>query len=151
MIDAGLARRLKDAGLEWRPARHDNFMIPGGELASEVFSLNDQTILIENIKNRTTVTFHGSAEWALDDVLLADVVWLPTETQLRDAIQMRLSGSTAAIELLWNADGYRCTIVHHDSEYEFIADSGPNAYGRALLFLLQREEQTRGGRWVNTA
>src|SRR5687767_7955250 len=123
MIDPGLAMRLRDAGLEWQPTRHDNFMVPGGELANDIFSLNDQTILLENVKGRATVTFHGSAEWALDDVLLADVVWLPTESQLRLTIQSRLVGGDATLALAWNVDGYRCTIVQQGEPREFVADS----------------------------
>ncbi len=151
MIDPGLALQLREAGLEWLPANRDNFMIPGGELAAEVFSLNDQTILVQNLKGETTVTFHGSAEWALDDVLLADVVWLPTETQLREAVQQRLVGDDPSLTLQWGAGGYRCILNHYDQQHEFTAAAAEDAYGAALLFLLRREQQARGRRWVNTA
>lgn len=151
MIDPALALQLREAGLEWLPASRDNFMIPGGELANEVFSLNDQTILVQNLKGETTVTFHGSAEWALDDVLLADVVWLPTETQLREAVEQRIGGDGPSLTLQWSVDGYRCVLNHHEQQHEFAAAVAEDAYGGALLFLLQRERQGRGRRWVNTA
>ncbi len=151
MINPALALQLKEAGLEWLPTNRDNFMIPGGELANEVFSLNDQTILVQNLKGQTTVTFHGSAEWALDNVLLADVVWLPTETQLREAIEQRLGGDTPSVILQWAEDGYRCILNHYDQQQEFVAAEAEDAYGGALLFLLRREQQSRGRRWVNTA
>lgn len=151
MISPSLAFQLKEAGLEWHPAKRDNFMLPGSELANEVFTLNDQTILVEMIKGSSTVTFHGSAEWALDDILLADVVWMPSETQLRDLIQQRLSGDSAAVALHWSNTEYRCTLSHLEQEYAFVAASAEDAYAQALLFLLQREQLARGGRWVNTA
>ncbi|MDP9316070.1 MAG: pilus assembly protein CpaE [Chloroflexota bacterium] len=151
MIDPGLAQQLKEAGLEWQPTKRDNFMIPGGELAKDVFSLNDQTILVENVKGQTTVTFHGSTEWALDDVLLADIVWLPTETQLREAVQQQIAGDDGTLSLVWNADGYRCGLRRSDEEREFVGQTAEDAYGYALLFLLRAAQQERNRRWINTA
>jgi hypothetical protein len=151
MLDPELAMQLKQAGLEWQPKKRDNFMVPGGELNNEIFTINDQTILVETIKGQNTVTFHGSAEWALDDVLLADVVWLPSETQLREAVQLRVGGDTASVTLQWSVIGYRCTLVHQEQEYIFQAASAEAVYAQALLFLLKREQHLRGGQWVNAA
>ena len=151
MISPGLALQLKEAGLEWRPTKRDNFMLPGSELAHEIFTLNDQTILVEMIKGSSTVTFHGSAEWALDDILLADVLWMPSETQLRELIQQRLNGDDTGLALSWSNGDYRCTLQHVQQEYYFVAAAAEDAYAQALLFLLQREQLTSGGRWVNTA
>ena len=150
MIDPKLALQLKDNGLEWQPAKRDHFMIPGGELADEVFTLNDLTILVQPVNGEYTVMFHGSAEWALDNVLLADVIWLPSETQLREAIQARLGGKTPAVTLVWNAAGYRCVARHADQEQVFEGATAEQVYGYALLFLL-RSEQLAQGRWVQTA
>ncbi len=143
MIDVRLALQLRDAGLQWRPARRDNFTLPNSDLAHEVFTLNDVTILVEKIKGEMTVTFHGSAEWALDDVRLADVVWLPTETQLREEIQLRLGGEAPSLSLHWDLNGYRCTIRHLEQEHTFQEATGEHAYAMALLFLLQRERLAR--------
>ncbi|HEY0737354.1 MAG TPA: hypothetical protein VGD69_20725 [Herpetosiphonaceae bacterium] len=150
MIDPQLAQQLKDAGLEWQPTKRDNFMIPGGELSNEVFTLNDLTILVQPVNGEYTVMFHGSAEWALDNVLLADVVWLPSEAQLRDAIQFRLRGDTPELMLIWNPVGYRCAINHLNDEYAFEGETAERAYAYALLFLLNRERLSRG-RWVHAA
>jgi hypothetical protein len=151
MLDPELAVQLKQAGLEWQPKKRDNFMVPGGELTNEIFTINDQTILVEMVKGQVTVTFHGSAEWALDDVLLADVVWLPSETQLREAIQLRTGGDTAAVTLRWSLLGYQCTLMHQEQEHVFQGAIAEVAYAQALLFLLKREQNLRGGQWVNAA
>lgn len=151
MIDPRVAQQLKDAGLEWRPAKHDQFMIPGGALAEDIFALNDQTILVQTVKGQLSVTFHGAAEWALDDVLLTDVLWLPSETQLREAIQLRLGGNDPSLVLRWDDHGYRCTIRHLDREHEFREATGEHAYALALLFLLQREQLARQTRRVDAA
>jgi hypothetical protein len=150
MIDPQLALQLKDAGLDWQPAERDNFMIPGGELADHVFTLNDLTILVQPVNGEYTVMFHGSAEWALDNVLLADVIWLPSETQLREAIQKRIGGERPALMLMWSPAGYRCTITHSEQEHVFEGATAEHVYGYALLFLLRREQLARG-RWVHTA
>jgi len=151
MIDPSVALQLKQAGLVWQPAKRDNFMIPGGELAGEIYTLNDQTILIHSLNGEYAVTFHGSVEWALDHVLLADVLWLPSETQLREEIQLRLGGDAAALTLRWQTAGYRCTLVHLDQEHTFENASAEHAYAQALLFLLEREQQLRSRRWVESA
>jgi hypothetical protein len=143
MIDLRLALQLRDAGLQWRPARRDTFTLPNSDLAHEIFTLTDVTILLENIKGELTVTFHGSAEWALDDVRLAEVVWLPSETQLREEIQLRLGGESPSLALHWTIDGFRCVIRHLDQEHAFEEASAEHAYAMALLFVLQREQLSR--------
>lgn len=149
MIEPELARQLKQAGLEWSPTKRDNFMIPGGELAEDVFTLNDQTILIQAFNDEYAVTFHGSVEWTLDHVMLADVVWLPSESQLREAILQRL-GEDAAIMLFGSRIAYRCSFIYQEQERAFQGASAEEAYAQALLYLLQRQVQPRR-RWVETA
>lgn len=150
MIDPNVALQLKQAGLEWQPARHDQFTIPGGELANDTFALNDQTILIQSLKGQTSVTFHGAAEWALDDVLLADVVWLPTETQLREAVQQRIDGEDASLTLRWSANEYRCVLIRQGETQTWTGSTAEQVYAQALLFLLRRE-QLASGKWVSAA
>jgi hypothetical protein len=150
MIDPKLALQLKENGLEWQPTKRDNFMIPGGELADEVFTLNDLTILVQPVNGEYTVMFHGSAEWALDNVLLADVIWLPSETQLREAIQVRLGGENPAAMLLWEPTGFRYVVRQADQEQSFTGSTAEQAYAHALLSLL-RSEQLAKGRWVESA
>ena len=139
VLDLQLALQLKEAGLLWRPAKRDNFTLPGSDLAGEVFTITDRTTLVERFSGEWTVTFHGAMEWALDSVLLSDVVWLPSETQLREAIQLHLGGDKPMVTLKWSLEGYRCSIRHSGRQHSFSAATAEAAYGRALLFLLNQD------------
>jgi hypothetical protein len=144
MLNLQLALKLKDAGLTWHPAEHDQFILPDSDLTHEIFTVSDRTTLVQQINGRWTVTFHGVVEWALDSVLLSDVVWLPTETQLREAIQLRLGGEQPSVMLQWQLAGYRCALHHFDQQCSFEGRTAEEAYTHALLFLLQgsREQNT---------
>ena len=83
MISSELALRLKRAGLEWRPAERDFFMMPEHNLDEQIFVVSALPALVQNFHSEMSITFHGSIEWALDYVLLSEAVWLPTETQMR--------------------------------------------------------------------
>ncbi len=141
MLDFQLALQLKEAGLRWQPAKRDNFTLPHSDLAHEIFTITDRTTLVERFSGEWVVTFHGTMEWALDSVLLADVVWLPSETQLREAIQLRLGGEQPMVALEWRVGGYRCTLVHFDQQHSFNGTTADEAYARALLFLLRLNEK----------
>jgi len=138
MISPQLALELRDAGLVWQPAKHDLFMIPNTGLADQVFTLNDQTILVMKLHGEYAITFHGSTEWALDHVMLHDVIWLPSEAQLRESIQLRLGGEQPSVTLRWDANGYRCVVIDFEVEHSFSGDSAAEVYGRALLHILGR-------------
>jgi hypothetical protein len=140
MIDIELARRLKRAGLPWRPAERDAFLVPDRGLDDQIFVVNRLTTLIQNYKGQPTVTFHGTSEWALDDVLLAEVIWLPSEAQLREAIAERI-GPDAPLRLDRTNTGYRCQIADEAQMREFDAPRAEDAYALALLELL--EEHSR--------
>ncbi len=137
MLDIDLALQLKQAGLQWQPTERDVFVLPDSGLG--VFIVSDRTTLIQQINGQWMVTFHGVVEWALDSVLLADVVWLPSETQLREAIQLRLGGGDPTVSLRWSDAGYRCTLHHLDAEHGFEQPSAEATYAQALLFLLQNQ------------
>ena len=136
MLDIELARRLKQAGLAWQPAERDCFAIPDRHLDGQVFVVNRLTTLIQQYSGQLTITFHGSSEWALDDVVLAEVIWLPSETQLREAIAERI-GPDAPLRLDRMSSGYRCQIAHAERMLEFDAPGAEDAYALALLALLE--------------
>lgn len=145
MLDLDLAQQLKAAGLEWHPTERDLFVLPDSELAGEPFLVSDRTTLVQQINGQWTITFHGVVEWALDSVLLSDVIWLPTETQLREAIQLRLGGEQPSVTLEWQLSGYRCTLRHFDQQRSFEAASATEAYAGALLFLLRSNKGEHAG------
>ena len=136
MIEIELARRLKRAGLGWRPAERDCFAIPDRGMDDQIFVVNRLTTLIQSYQGQPTVTFHGTSEWALDDVLLAEVIWLPSESQLREAIAARI-GASAPLRLDRTQRGYRCQFAVGDRLLEFDAVQAEDAYALGLLALLE--------------
>jgi hypothetical protein len=141
MITVDLAQRLKRAGMNWQPAERDFFMIPDRNLDGQVFVVSQLPSLVQVLGGEPTVTFHGSIEWALDSVLLTEVVWLPSESQLRQAI-VELIGPDAPLRLERARAGYRCQIAYRADMLEFVAESAEDAYAQTLLHLLK-------ARWVS--
>jgi hypothetical protein len=141
MIDIELARRLKRAGLEWRPAERDCFMVPDRGMDEQIFIINRLTTLIQSYHGQPMVTFHGTSEWALDDVLLTEVIWLPNETQLRETIAARI-GADAPLRLDRTALGYRCQLADADRMLEYTASQAEDAYALGLLALLEDAKAT---------
>jgi hypothetical protein len=134
MIDRDLALQLKHAGLDWTPVERDAFAIDAAELDDQVFVVSQFTALPQRLRGEPGITFHGSAEWALDYVLLADAIWLPSEAQLRNALEARLPNSGVDIlRLERTGAGYRCLLSAPHHHLEFNAAHAADAYGLALL------------------
>ena len=141
MISLELARQLKEAGLQWQPALHDFFAIPQPELDERVFVISDMTIDVEKLFGRQTITFNGAVEWSLDFIMQAAVLWMPTESQLRELLQERLlMERQPAVQLDSSTDGYTCQIIYQGQACYFEAVQASNAYAKALLHLLQNED-----------
>lgn len=132
MISTGLARQLRDAGLRWKPASGDRFQIDRAEFDAEVFTVSDLTIEAHEYSTGTVLGFNGTTEWALDSVDVADALWLPREDQLRDLLR------AAFVSLTRSHEGYRVTIELDAHSREFSSVSAPEAYGLALLVVLER-------------
>lgn len=145
MVSLRLANKLKQAGLVWQPTLHDFFAIPEPELEDRLFVLSDMTIEIEPIFGWQAITFNGAVEWSLDYIMTADVVWVPTESQLRDMLQEHLlAEEQPAVQLLSSISGYHCQITFKGEFHDFEAPTASDAYGQALLFLLQGGERWSG-------
>lgn len=138
MISLELAGALRDAGLTWRPVERDTFALPGREMDEQIFIVSPVPALIQLLNGYPVVAFQASAEWALDYVMLADTLWLPSEAQLRDILAARLEPD-AQLRLERTADGYCCTAGAAGRQAEYCGADAATAYGRALLALLQRE------------
>jgi hypothetical protein len=132
MISTGLARQLRDAGLRWKPASGDRFQIDRHEFDADVFTISELTIEAHEYPTGTALGFNGTTEWALDSVEVDDALWLPREDQLRDLLR------TAFRRLDRTGEGYRVTIELDGSEHTVENVSAPEAYGLALLVLLER-------------
>src|SRR5512146_2882759 len=102
MISLALAQDLKEAGLSWEPAMHDFFAIPERGMDNRVFVISDIQSTVENLLGSPVVAFQGASEWALDYLVTSEAVWLPTESQLRQALEeILLSGGNQGMALVW--------------------------------------------------
>jgi hypothetical protein len=130
MISIELARRLRDAGLEWLPAEGDRFMIPDRDLEDHVFSISEMTVEVRRLATGQRIMFNGSVEWALDSIMKREVIWLPSEAQLRDRL------GRAFVSLRREGSSYSCEVAVGDEHRSFAADAPADAYALALLNLL---------------
>jgi hypothetical protein len=137
MISLSLAVELKNAGLVWNPALHNLFAIPDSDLDQRVFVVSDMAIDVERLFGQQAITFNGAVEWSLDHIMVDDVVWMPTEEQLREALQQRLLGEAEpAIRLNSYSNRFRCMINLEGELLSFEAHTASDAYGLALLHIL---------------
>jgi len=126
-----LAKQLRSAGLAWRPRWGDQFHIPDRNLDDRVFVIADLSVDLTTLADDIgAITFNGAVEWSLDYILTQDVVWLPTETQLRAKMGAAFRG------LLTTDTGYRCDVESGSTVLGFEAKNATDAYAMALRHLL---------------
>lgn len=140
MISLELAQKLKAAGLVWQTSVNDFFGIPERGLDDRVFVISDMMANMDIFRGWPVVTFHGTAEWALDYILTRETVWLPTESQLRQELEALLLGEPEiTLQLTYvNPQEYRCDILHQGKALSFTGNDGSEAYGLTLLHVLQQ-------------
>ncbi len=133
MLSAALARELSAAGLGWTPAEGDRVLVPDGSDGERVVLLSSLVIEIQLMNGEPAICFHGTSEWALDYLMVSEALWLPSETQLRGAIEGL--APRAALSLSRSADGVRyvCAVGVRRGE---LASTAEDAYALALLILL---------------
>lgn len=140
MLSLAVAQELKAAGLPWTPTAHDFFGIPNRGMDERLFVISDVMTYIETIRGQPAVTFHGAVEWALDYVMLSEVIWIPREEQLREMVEVWLRAEAPpALTLTSTRDGYRCEIRQWGETVPFEAFGAGEAYARALIYLLRQE------------
>ena len=133
MISVQLAKDLRAAGLDWQPRPFDFFHVPDRDLDERKFVIADLSVDIQPLADGiAAITFNGAVEWSLDYILQQDVVWLPTESQIREA----LGDLTRSLER--TGRGWTCTIALSDGSESHHAPSASDAYGLAALSLLAR-------------
>lgn len=141
MISLALALALKEAGLVWRTSVHDFFAIPDRDLDGRLFVLSDMMVTMDILRGWPAVVFHGTSEWALDYLLTHEAVWLPRESQLRERLEEELAVRNGRFhQLLRATEGYICELTLANHPLNFAAESASEAYGQALLHLLQTHE-----------
>lgn len=146
MISVSLAKELRSAGLMWRPRQFDFFHIPDRDLDERIFVIADLSVDVQPLADGiAAITFNGAVEWSLDYILQQDVIWLPTEAQVRSFLGDRVQS------LERTETGWACTIYPDPSGQErHVGPTASDAYGNALLTLLQNHEELpdRNG-WMN--
>jgi hypothetical protein len=137
MISLPTARQLKAAGLQWTPALNDFFAIPDHGLDDRIFVIAEMPVNVAQFQGDTVFAFQGSVEWALDYIVTTEAIWLPSEAQLRQALEARLpEEANPTFILICRPDGYECQIALADSPRSFTATDPSEAYAAALLHLL---------------
>ena len=124
MLSATTARRLRDAGLTWSPASGDRFVIADRNMDEDVFVVSEMVVEQYQGAAGPLLRFHGTTEWALDYVLVSQVLWLPREDQLRDRLGDRF------VALAHVAGTWVVTTADGDAHR---ADDAEEAYAEAWL------------------
>jgi hypothetical protein len=131
VLSIELARALRDAGLQWTPARGDSFVMPDRGMDSDVFVLADMTIEVHQFPEGPVIGFNGTTEWALDSVEQSEALWVPAEHQLRQLLGESFLG------LAPTGDGYRVTLRVDGTTSGYDGPDAAEAYALALLSLLE--------------
>lgn len=141
MISLELARKLKEAGLEWEPKELDCISAPADVCASAYLG-KEEMEEIQSFSNEEMKT------------LQEKIVWLPRLDQLLAEIERRGYGYDlhtlttnhehkyyCAIKLLECACGYR---IDNISWGPFKADNPEDAAAKALIWVLERKKGEQG-------
>jgi hypothetical protein len=140
MIPLILATELKEAGLKWLPDINDFFAIPDSDMDERIFVISDMMTSPTILQGWPAITFHGTSEWAMDHIFMEEVVWMPTEEQLRQELVFTLDQSEEKTELrleLGENGRYATTITFRHMPLTFTAPTAGETYGQALLHIFQ--------------
>jgi hypothetical protein len=135
LISAELARRLRDAGLDWQPADGDRFVIPDRLLDDQVFAISEMSVDVLTVLGERLIAFNGAVEWALDSIVQREVIWLPSETQLRELLGAQF------VSLQRVDDRYRCEVTLAGERVGYEHVDAIECYGLALLDRLERDRR----------
>jgi hypothetical protein len=130
VITRELAETLAAAGLVWEPTSGDRFLVPDRDLDEEVFVVSGMSVEVSDLPTGPEMRFNGTVEWALDSIGQHEVVWLPREDQLRDALGDRFD----RLERIEGAPGGYAVVLVDGARYVDI--EAERAYARALLAVL---------------
>lgn len=144
MISLSIARKLKEAGLVWPASINDYFAIPDREMDDRVFVVSELLANLSVLRGWPVVTFHGTAEWALDYILTTEVVWLPREDQLRQLLTGFADEPLESMVLTYEQELYRCAVVVAGKTFTAEAVAAEDAYAQILLDLLEQHTRQAG-------
>jgi len=145
MISLDTALELKGAGLVWIPQNLDFFAIPDRNMDDRVFVISDLLVTVDILQGMQVVSFQGASEWALDYLVTTDAVWIPSETQLRQALEAAiLSLGRPEVKMTSSLHGYRCEFDLHGKSMSFQAEDVSELYAGALLYVLRDRSASTG-------
>jgi hypothetical protein len=127
-----LAQQLRDAGLVWQANKGDRFAIPDRGFDDRTFLISDMVIEVRDVLGARELAFNGTVEWALDAILKTEVIWVPSESQLRESL-----GNAFVACYRDDDDGYAVVARVDEVPRTFAAPTAANAYGAALLAVLR--------------
>lgn len=138
MISLELARELKGAGLEWIPAQFDTFGIPDRNLDDKTFVISDMLVTSEVLGGLPIVSFQGAAEWALDYIVTTEIVWIPSERQLRQRLEAALlEGGRPELYLSQGLNGCRLECAYRSQPIVLEGADPEQIFAQALLQILE--------------
>ena len=140
MIPLILATELKESGLKWLPDINDFFAVPDSDMDDRIFVMSDMMTEPTTLKGWPAITFHGTSEWAMDYIFIEEVVWIPTEEQLRQELVFMLDQSEKKTELrleLGENGRYTTTITFQHTPLTFSAPTAGETYALAVLHILK--------------
>lgn len=138
MISFEMAQALKNSGLVWKANNHDFFAIPDRGMNDRLFVVTDMMARLDLLQGWPVITFHGTAEWALDYIVTTEVVWMPTEGQLRQELEGLLQDEVEKeLRLWWENGRYHTQIRYQNETLTFDANTASDAYGTTILYLLR--------------
>jgi len=143
MFSLAFARQLRAAGLKWTPAKNDFFVVPDRGLDDHIFVIGEMIVGMEKLDGQPVFSFQGASEWALDYVMTGEALWLPTEAQVRRALEegLRQTEPERFIQLTAVGDRYRCEIQYGGQPLTFEAGDAAEAWGAALIYVLTHGAQ----------
>jgi hypothetical protein len=135
MIDGALAQALRTAGVRWSPQNGDWFCLIDDP--SEPWLVAPGAVELALMEGQPALLFHGASEWALDSVLAYEVLWLPSEQQVRQLV-LELLGEQGRLSVDVTYAGTRCRVHYEDWQYEASALNATDAYALAYLAIQDR-------------
>jgi hypothetical protein len=138
MIPLDLASELKAAGLGWIPTQLDTFGIPDRNLDDKTFVISDMLVTSDVLGGLPIVSFQGAAEWALDYIVTTEIVWIPSERQLRHRLEAALlEGGRPELHLSLGLNGCRLECVYGGQPIVLEGADPEQLYAQALLQILR--------------
>jgi hypothetical protein len=105
--------------------------------------MSDMMTSPTTLKGWPAITFHGTSEWAMDYIFMEEVVWMPTEEQLRQELVFLLDQSEGKTELMLKLEEngrYTLHITRHTIPLTFTAPTAGETYAHALLHILKNHK-----------